>query len=40
MGGEVTLASEVGKGTTATVILPAASEATGAATVSEVRPAA
>ena len=40
MGGEVTLASEVGKGTTATVILPAASEAGGRATVPEVRPAA
>jgi two-component system, cell cycle sensor histidine kinase PleC len=40
MGGDVTIASEVGKGTTATVILPAASEVTGAAMVSEVQPAA
>src|SRR5829696_418306 len=40
MGGEVTLASESGKGTTATVILPAASKAAPAATASEVLPAA
>jgi len=40
MGGEVTLASEADKGTTATVILPAAGKATSAAMVSEVLPAA
>ena len=40
MGGELTLASEVGKGTTATVILPAASGAAGEETVPEVRSAA
>jgi len=40
MGGEVTLASEVDKGTTATVILPAASKAPPATIVSEVLPAA
>jgi signal transduction histidine kinase len=40
MSGEVTLASEVGKGTTATVVLPAASGDSAEATVREVRPAA
>jgi signal transduction histidine kinase len=40
MGGEVALESEVGMGTTATVILPAAIEAGRQATASEVRPAA
>ena len=40
MAGEVTIASEVGKGTIASVVLPAASEAGGRATASEVRSAA
>jgi signal transduction histidine kinase len=40
MGGEVTLESEVGKGTTASVILPAAKEAGAEETAREVLPAA
>ena len=40
MAGEVTLESEVDKGTTASVVLPAADEAAGEATASEVRSAA
>jgi signal transduction histidine kinase len=40
MGGEVTLASEVGKGTTASVILPAAKDIGDEVTAREVLPAA
>ncbi|PYP81869.1 MAG: hypothetical protein DMD35_00055 [Gemmatimonadetes bacterium] len=40
MGGEVTIASEAGKGTTASVILPLAKESVSEATASEVLPAA
>jgi signal transduction histidine kinase len=40
MSGEVTITSEVGKGTTASVILPAAASLAAEATAVEVRPAA
>jgi signal transduction histidine kinase len=40
MAGEVTIASEAGTGTTASLVLPAANEAGGETTVTEVRPAA
>jgi len=40
MGGEVTIASEAGKGTTASVALPAAQEVRGDAAAAVVLPAA